>query len=547
MNRIVPTGRGAALWMSAVSGLVFTTAAAAQAPPETFSEVLDVRVVNLEVVVTDRDGVPVRGLRASDFVLEVDGEAVDIDYFSEVQGGRALSAEGDGATTLPAIPAVVAGEPVGTSYLVFVDDYFTFEDDRNRVLDGIEADLPLLGPRDRMAIVAFDGHGLDMLSSWSQSASELGRALAKARQRHADGLMRLAELRQYEGGAQLPRRFVARGVELDAETKAYVLRLSDQVDRAIDAAAATLRSFAKPPGRKVMVLVTGGWPYSATEFVNADLMRSAQLDLVEGDELFSQLSDTANLLGYTLYPADASGLGSRWNEDPGSASRVVPGSLDLQLARRATRQFSTRFLARETGGEPLLFDRANRALNEVVADTRSYYWLGFTPDRGWDDAAHDVHIRTRGGELEVRSRRGYLDSSRSTEVTMSVESAFLFGGLPEAPQLSVALGAWEKSGFRKMEVPLTISLPMSEITFLPARDGVAADLELRIAVEDEGQSRADIPVVPIHLEGSAPPTAGEMFQYTVPLRLRRQKHRALVALYDVTSGRIYSAGVEIEP
>lgn len=523
------------------------TAAIAQESPESFSEVVDVRVVNLEVVVTDRDGVPVRGLRAADFVLEVDGVPQEIDYFTEVQGGRALAGEGSGATALPAIPAVVAGEAVGTSYLVFVDDYFTFEDDRNRVLEGIEADLGLLGPGDRMAIVAFDGRRLEMLTSWSQSSEVLRRALRDARGRDTAGLMRLAELRQYEAAADTRRLPRVRGQELDPDTKAYVLRLADQVDRSIDAAAATLRSFAKPPGRKVMVLVTGGWPYSPTEFVDADLSRAAQLQLIEGEPLYRQLSETANLLGYTLYPADASGMGSRWNETPGAASRDLPGEAGLFSARRATRQFSTRFLARETGGEPLLFDRADRAFGEAVADTRSYYWLGFSPDRAWDDEAHDVRVSTRDGQLVVRSRRGFLDSSRSTEVTMSVESAFLFGGVPETPQLSVALGAWEKAGFRKMQVPLTLSLPMSELTFLPSGSGVVAELELRIAVEDEGATRADIPVVPIRLEGDGPPTGGEVFQYTVPLRLRRQSHRALIALYDVTSGRIFTSGVEIEP
>ena len=54
--------------------------------PGVFGEVLDVRVVNLEVVVTDRQGIPIRGLQVSDFRLLVDGEEVPIGYFSEVLG-----------------------------------------------------------------------------------------------------------------------------------------------------------------------------------------------------------------------------------------------------------------------------------------------------------------------------------------------------------------------------------------------------------------------------------------------------------------------------
>jgi len=515
--------------------------------PGPFAEIVDVRVVNIEVVVTDRDGVPVRGLGASDFVLEVDGAEVPIAYFTEVRGGQALAGPAGGAMDLPAVPALVPGEPVGTSYLVFVDDYFTFEEDRNRVLDGLEADLGLLGANDRMAIVAFDGRQLEMLTSWTRSTPELERALRDARQRPTFGLQRLAELRQFERNVDTRPRGGAFGYDLDPETKAFILRLGDQIDRMLDGAAATLRSFGRPPGRKVMLLINGGWPYSPTEFVAGDARALTELDLVERDQLFNQVSDTANLLGYTLYPADASGLGARWAEDPASASRSEPGSSTLYLARTTGRQYSSRYLARETGGEALLYEDASRAFSSVVADTRSYYWLGFSPTRAWDDKEHKVEVRTRSRELKARSRQGFLDSSRRTEVTNSVESAFLFGSSGDSAELEIELGEWRRAGFRKMEMPMTVSMPLDAFTFVPYGEGVVAEVELRLAVEDEGLRRADIPVIPIRLEGRSQPGSGERWQYTVPLRLRRETHRALVALYDVASGRIFTSGVTIRP
>src|SRR5687768_11222453 len=79
-------------------------AAAQDARPGVFGEVLDVRVVNLEVVVTDRDGARVRGLLPQDFELTVDGREVPIDFFSEVVGGTVASAAA-GATGVPGIAA----------------------------------------------------------------------------------------------------------------------------------------------------------------------------------------------------------------------------------------------------------------------------------------------------------------------------------------------------------------------------------------------------------------------------------------------------------
>src|SRR5215211_6922514 len=127
------------------------SAGAQQQPAEPFGEVIDVRVVNVEVVVTDREGNRVQGLKPGDFRLRVDGEDTPIGFFTEVREGTSVPAAAEGA--LPAGPAgISAGEPVGTSYLVFIDDYFSVQQRRNEVLEAVKKDLAQLSPHDRMAI-----------------------------------------------------------------------------------------------------------------------------------------------------------------------------------------------------------------------------------------------------------------------------------------------------------------------------------------------------------------------------------------------------------
>ena len=130
-------------------------AAAQESPlPELFSDTIDVRVVNVEVVVTNRKGNRVQGLEAADFELRVDGESVPVEYFTEVDGGIALtSARGDATET---VSSLVPGEPVPTNYLVFIDEYFAVRRDRDRVLKRLEEDLTRLSSHDRVAVVAFD-------------------------------------------------------------------------------------------------------------------------------------------------------------------------------------------------------------------------------------------------------------------------------------------------------------------------------------------------------------------------------------------------------
>jgi VWFA-related protein len=531
--------------LTGLVSLLLAAGAAAQepssaVPPGTFGEVVDVRVVNVEAVVTDKDGVPVRGLGADAFRLQVDGEEIPIEYFTEVQGGVAVEGRG-GPTALADVPALVPGEPVGTSYLLFIDELFAVDTDREDVLRGLTADLPLLGAADRMAVVAFDGRRLDMLSTWSSSVEALTRALKDAGRRPAYGMQRLAERRQFERARAVPSSFQARRAfdsELDPEAKAYALRLADQVERAVRATSATLRSFARPPGRKVLLLLSGGWPYEPTNFVAGQrIVLFDDLGLVEGQELYARLTNTANRLGYTIYPVNLPGAFDRLDADLGLAAD----------SRRQDLYTTLRYLAGETGGKALLGADRESVLRAAVSDTRSYYWLGFTPDRAWDDRAHDIRVGVANEGLEVRSRSGFQDVSRATEVSMAVESALLFEALPASPELTVELGTPRRAGLQKVEVPVSLVLPLSAVTFLPRGSAWVAQLELRFAVADEGFHQAEIPVLPVALESATPPAAEQRWRFSTTLKLRRRPQELMVAVYDPPSGRILSRRVHLDP
>ena len=66
------------------SGLAMPARSAQESQEPVFGEEIDVRVVNVEAVVTDRDGKRVTGLRPEDFRLRVDGKELPVEYFSEV-------------------------------------------------------------------------------------------------------------------------------------------------------------------------------------------------------------------------------------------------------------------------------------------------------------------------------------------------------------------------------------------------------------------------------------------------------------------------------
>lgn len=540
--------RAALVLAMAAAALVTPALTAQDAPvPSIFSEVIDVRVVNLEAVVTDRAGNRVTGLAPADFRLTVDGKETPIEYFNEVRGG--VVAELAGKAGAEDLPALVPGKPVSTSYLVFVDDFFPLERDRNRVLAALRTELPLLNPEDRMAIVAFDGRRMTMLTSWSQSQAALERTLKEAERRPAYGLHRLAEQRRYlatRGFAGLDRvRFPEAGFgrRLSAEEREYARVLTEQLETVVGAAAATLRSFAQPPGRKVNLLLSGGWPFDPSQAAAED--RSAPVldtEFDRGFEIYQPLVDTANLLGYTLFPVDVPGL----QEGGADASTTVPSAPAALTSIEQESHGSLTFLAARTGGKALLNARRVQPLGVVASDTRSYYWLGFTPTRQRNDKPHRIKLDVVKPGLALRTRGGFLDFSRQAEVTAMVESLLLFGAGPVANTLPVEVGQIKRSG-GKIEVPIKVGIPAAAVTVLPVGDRYVAEVELRIAVIDEDGSRADIPVIPLKLDTQTTPTEGGMYGYQTSLKLRNKEHQAVVAVYDPASGKLLASRVDIKP
>jgi VWFA-related protein len=526
-------------------------APAANAPQSVFGEQIDVRVVNVEVVVTDKQGNRVAGFTPDDFRLKVDGKVVPIEYFNEVRGGSAIALAESAASAVKGLPSLAAGSPVGTSYLVFIDNFFSVANRRDDVLRSLKDQLSRLGPDDRMAIVAFDGRNVEMLTSWSNSLRQLGSAIEKAIGEPALGLARVAELRSFDASRRIvetgsaftpnPRVSFSRGLSL--EEIEFANRLGSQAEREVSAAVSTLRGFASPPGRKVMLLLSGGWPFSPGDYVVNNHNRPIlDRDVPQGDEIFRPLADTANRLGYTIYPLDVPGLEAATTD----ASQTSPGPSGLNV-REQEHEASLTWVAQQTGGKALLNALANDALNSAEADTRSYYWLGFTPSWQGNDKRHRVEVAVTHPGFKVRYREDFLDLSRKAEISMQVESAMIFGNAPDSAPLAIQLGQAVASGRREMDLPITLGIPAGAITFVPVNGKYVAEVELRVSAVDSSGARAPVPVVPITITTATPPKPGSGVKYDTKIRLRRLPHHLTLAIFDPQSGKILIAQTDVTP
>jgi len=470
-------------------------------------ETIDVRVVNVEVVATS-NGELVRGLTAADFRLLIDGEEVPIEFFTEVAEGTAAPAAA--APDAPAAP-VAPSEAIPRSYLVFVDESFAVAEPRNVVLAKLEADLKLMGPGDRMAVLAFNGATIEVLIPWTSDRNALAAVLRQARQREAHGNKALAQHRSLEGDATWAKEMAEAGA-LDADEAQAVLESTSmrvspeartQLGKTAIAMAGTLRGFEVPVGRKVMLLLSGGW------------------SLGVAPRLYGPVVSAANQLGYTIYPVDVA-----------SPTPEILKMLDS--------------VAIQTGGR-VVASVKQEVFRQVVADSGTYYWLGFTP--GWqaNDRSHSIQVESKRPGVAMRARTGFPDLSKKTENARKAESVLLFGGNQDDRKLKVLLGKARSLGRREIEVPVTVGVPVEALALTPSGKGYIAEAPLAVAALDGQGGRAEIPLAKLRVSIRELPNAGGLARFQTTLRLRRAPQRLVFTVRDEVNGDTMWQEVEFAP
>ena len=512
-------------------------------PSSTFGGSVDVRVVNVEVVVTGAKRERVRGLSARDLVLKVDGEEVPIEYFAEMEGGKAESpAPSSSPSESSAPPAAASLAPEGRSLLVFIDDLFAVAKQRDVVLAALAKDLKLLQPEDRMAIVAFYGGRLDVLSGWTGDRRALAAALQEAQKRPALGNDVLAARRSDEDDEELVEQALAssdpdgggaRDVYGGARAFSPLVpsagsigepRFDSRLAKISRAVVAAMQGMAPPSGRRTLLLLSGGWPAPSSHL---------------------PLAVAANRLGYTVYPVDVQGIDTAFVVNDASRNYSKTDGFISSGWKRAS-QDGMEFLARITGGKAILNSARLTALGRVVEDTSSYYWLGFTPKWKGDDRHHRIEVKARQRGLKVRSRRGFSDFSRATEAAMTAQEVLLLGGDAKDRRLTVETGPLATKGLRR-ELPVTIAIPVADLTPIEQGGHWTVEATLAAGVMDITGSFSSLAEIPFRLDLPEKPAPDTLTRYHTTLKLRRGSQRLVLTVRDPLGGRTLWGEAEVGP
>lgn len=450
--------------------------------------------VLVPVLVTDKDGNPVIGLKKEDFHLEENGKVQPIASVDEIVPmvgslNKAPLANPNEASNELAIQnraprrlIVIAIDMINTSF-------FDQSRSRQQVISYLSQALE---PDSLYQVVAVEKNGLRVLHDYTQNTADLIATLKKIRSRFTD-MDRVDPALDTSFGANIdgPVTSVTPGAttfgsgavsyalsaQANFEEWALAVRASTEQPYAqmlaAQAAATTLAAFQQIaerssgiPGRKSLIWITGGFPFSIDPGT-ASVSEGISFDVYQ--HVMQELNDQM----IAVYPVDARGLLTT-NVDASvnlRFQRTVNFNQQYLVADKANRQVDVlqtmELVADMTGGRAFInTNDTTGAVRTASKDGSRYYVLSYPLDtnnhkQGWRK------ITVKVGTYHVRARKGYYltqttadpVSSARFDVNAALTSPLDYTGVPLRVLLKAPAIAEGKS-----KIPFFTTIPPMGIT-----------------------------------------------------------------------------------
>ena len=559
--------------------LTLGRSSAAQETPPAFGERVDVEVVNVDVVVTDRDGNRVTDLLREDFRLEVDGKPVAIDYFAP-PGARKPSTPSSAGVAPDAVDLSRA------NLFVFVDQSALEWRTSKQILDEVkDFVLPRTGGSERIMIAAF-AENLRILSPPTADRARIEQALAELEKLRGRGSLVAAERSLLEREVRENGRPRAQVEVTDPESgvagaaQAARVAQQDQTDtanlrlqvesfgeqqiarqaRAVGALREWIGALAAIDGRKSVLFASAGYTSQPDAFLTQYLdqkrednptggsqsnrLPTARLTLLEDFERTVRAAQNARVAFYTISPREApsSTFGAEFGGSGANSTAVAPR--DPAIAEAAS---SLQRLAGATGGEALFLDDGlSDRLSGVADDAAASYSLGFTTTDAAGAADHVIQVFTQDDELRLRHRESFRRSSLPERAEAALVAAATFETTVNPLGLQLELGASlpEDRKGKEARVPILVRIPLGLVSLMPdgsAGDRRAARLTARVAVLNEAQHirLGESAPIAISIPGADLEKAlGSFWAYRAEVLVGRGRQRVAVVVSDEIGGTV---------
>jgi len=392
-------------------------------PPENDDNVLKISttLIQLDVVVTDKKGVPVTNLNPEDFEVYENVKKQNITNFSSVSiddettSNETVKLPPATKDSIPIPPVKLKAEQVRRIYALVVDDLGLNFGSIVWVKDSLKKFVNEQMQEGDLVAIIRTGGGIGALQSFTSDKRQLLAAIEKIKWNGngRSGINTFEPLRptHKEELKERVRDGEVRNTQGTQEESAFLreaeeLRNENFSVGTLGSLNYIIRGMRDLPGRKAVMLFSEG--FALTSSGRSDRVPKPNRTL----NAMRVLADLANRSSVILYTLDPRGL-----VEPGMFSAeddVMDNSAGYALKGRENRerdfnesQHSLRYLAYETGGFPFVNQNdLNLGMRRVIADQSSYYLLGYQPDAETFDPKknkfNDLEVKVKRPGLKVR-------------------------------------------------------------------------------------------------------------------------------------------------
>jgi VWFA-related protein len=542
---------------------------------------IDTQIVQTDVMVFDKEGHFVNGLKSSDFELRIDGTPKPIEFFEKVTAGS-VNEEMQIAAARGSSRPNAAG-PMGPAPLDRGRPIFFFVDDLHMELGAMQTTRKLIthfidqemGQNDEAAIASASGQ-VGFLQQLTENKSVLHAAVDRLKPRISSVRdFERPPMTEYHGllitnyDHEVTDYFVEAtmrdnpGMTRDMAEQIVKTRGRTVVRQGAVATTNTLaglesmvRSLNRVPGRKLLFFISGGF------FLDDSDIRSR----------LQRITSAAARSGVVIYSMDARGLVASFGDVSSETAFDVSGRLQrADSGELVASQDGLNALAADTGGRAVFNTNAlELRLGRALKESATYYLLAWKPDKeSRQSKFRRIEVKVAGRpDLTVQVRRGFFDrepenptANKKQEKSTPTKKESEAAKSPEAELKKVLLAP-----FPNREIPVSLSLnyvntpdkglmlstamqvPNEFLTFVPTNGKPTAVISLVGAVyDDRGNVGAAFSNrLSIEARSVEAIKEGRDLTYGYPVYLKPGLYQVRVAVHDEANGHFGTAHGWIE-
>jgi len=487
---------------------------------------VEVRVVLLDVVVTNKKGEPVAGLKPDQFTVLEDGAPQPLASFEEHKDPRAKppapAAMSPASATLP--PGVYASsqtvQPSDSVNALLLDWLNTQPADQVYVRNQVIKYLKSVPPGTRLAIFTLSPE-LRIVEGFTTETSRLLAAVTNQKAGAAPKSVGLLASDSRKAGDQVLIEMmtkanaspVAISAVGDFQMTTNSRETGDRASLTIAGLHELQRYLAPIPGRKNVFWFASSFPIRT--FPGAGPGGGPPIHFAGA---VRQAEDQFGPDRIAIYPISAAGMTGTAGLDPSQGldrrARVAPAGTD-QDNSSGVQQAAMETIAQETGGQAFYNNNGlDREITRAVTEAAHYYTLSYSPtNTNKDGRFRSIQVKLAEGSFHLSYRRGYYAEGAAPPAAETAQEPkkdadplleLMRFGMPDFAQLVYRVrvapdspqppaGAKRAGANQDLPGPLTryavdFTIPIHSLKLAPGADGTRRGLlELMlVAYENNG-------------------------------------------------------------